>query len=402
MNIFVIPSWYPTNENQLVGRFFKEQACLYASEFENDIVVISRWGQGDFIVDISSPLGAIKKLFSFYHADSFETKIMPNMFEQYTPAVEIRPRKYSGNISSIVNANIKNFKKAVDKYGDINIIHAHVSFPGGFVASKLSEIFGVPYVLTEHMGPFPFPFYLDGDGLSSRLKEAFKKADKVVAISEFLKDEISKFGIGVDTVIPDFVDDDFFAPGETAINNDGFIFFTASRITTTKGIDDMLHAFSMLCKKNKTAVLRIAGSGELESMSALAKRLNIDDRIEWLGELGEAGVLENLKICNAFISCSKYETFGVAISEALSVGIPVLSTLSGGVSDMLNDKNSLVVPVGDVEAIYLAMEKMVFVAKEFNAVCIRSNHIAKFGKKTVTESLRRLYCEVLRDFKCVP
>ncbi|HOI82895.1 MAG TPA: glycosyltransferase [Campylobacterales bacterium] len=402
MNIFVIPSWYPTNENQLVGRFFKEQACLYAGEFENDNVIISRWGQGEFIVDISSPLNAAKKLFSFCRKSSFETKIMSNVAEYYTPAIEVRPRKYSGGISSIVNANIENFKKAMDKYGNIDIIHAHVSFPGGFVASKLSKMFGVPYVLTEHMGPFPFPFYLKNEKLSNNLKEAFEKASKVVAVSEFLKDEMFKFGIDTDAVIPDFVDDDFFVPDKSNIHDNKFIFFAASRITAAKGVEDMLYAFSMLCKKNKTAVLKIAGSGELKNMTTLAKTLNIENRVEWLGELDEVGILENLKICNAFISCSRYETFGVAVSEALSVGRPVISTKSGGVNDMLNDRNSLAVPVGDIEAIYLAMGKMIFISKEFDANFIRTDHIAKFGKKVVTERLRKLYCAAIGGAVCAP
>ncbi len=401
MNIFVIPSWYPTKENQLVGRFFKEQACLYASEFKGDNIVVSRWGQGEFIVNISSPFNTFKKLFSFYIRNGFEETLMDNVVEYYTPAIEIRPRKYAGNISSIVNANIKNYKKAIKKYGKIDIIHAHVSFPGGFVASRLSKMFNVPYVLTEHMGPFPFPFYLDNGKLLCRLQEAFDGASQVIAVSEFLKSEMSKFGITADVVIPDFIDDDFFVPAELKPEGVNFIFFAASRITIEKGISDMLYAFKKLCDKNETAVLRIAGSGELEYMCNLAKVLNIDNRVEWLGELDGAGILKNLRMCDTFISCSQYETFGVAVSEALSVGKPVIATNSGGVNNMLNNKNSLTMQVGDIEAIYSAMEKMVLTARKFDANFIRSSHVSRFGKKAATAMLRKIYHDISKGLTCV-
>ena len=49
---------------------------------------------------------------------------------------------------------------ATAEAGPADVIHAHVGFPGGAVARALSAEHGIPYVVTEHMSPFPLPALL--------------------------------------------------------------------------------------------------------------------------------------------------------------------------------------------------------------------------------------------------
>jgi glycosyltransferase involved in cell wall biosynthesis len=397
MNIFVIPSWYPTQESPVAGRFFKEQAMLYANQYKHDNLTISRWGQGEFIVDLSVPFMAIKKLFRFVRANFFEKVLAENIIELYTPAIEIRPRKYAGDLSSIIKANISNFQKAQHKYGNIDIVHAHVSFPAGFIAAKIAQTFNVPYVLTEHMGPFPFPFYLDNGRLSERLQIAFMKADRVIAVSDFLKNEMSRYGVITDEVIPDFIDDDFFS-SEKREAGTGFVFFALGRIVKAKGIDVLLKAFAIAHAQKPDMVLKIGGTGsDMQEMMNISKSLGIDGQVEWLGELDVLGVKTHLQGCDVFITASTYETFGVVVSEALFCGKPIISTVCGGPEDMLEPTNSVLVPVGDPLAMAAAMCKIREEIQNFDSMVIRSKHILKFGKNRVTAKLRDLYLSVLKD-----
>jgi glycosyltransferase involved in cell wall biosynthesis len=397
MNIFVIPSWYPTQESPVTGRFFKEQAILYANGYKQDNLAISRWGQGEFIIDLMAPLTAIKKLFRFISAKKFENSLAENVAEFYTPAVEIRPRKYAGDLSSILNANISNFQKAQHKYGNIDIVHAHVSFPAGFIAAKIAQTFNIPYVLTEHMGPFPFPFYLENGRLLKRLQIAFLEADRVIAVSNFLKNEMSRYDVITDEVIPDFIDDDFFS-SEKRASVTGFVFFALGRIAKEKGIDVLLKAFAIAHTQNPNMVLKIGGIGaDMQEMMDVSKRLGIDDNIEWLGELDVLSVKTNLQECDVFITASTYETFGVVVSEALCCGKPIISTMCGGPEDMLEQTNSVLVPIGDASAMAAAMCKIEEEIQNFDSTAIRSKHISEFGKNTVTAKLREVYLSILRD-----
>jgi glycosyltransferase involved in cell wall biosynthesis len=398
MNIFIIPSWYPTKESPATGLFFKEQACLYASIYTEDNLAISRWGQGEFIIDLFSPLKAIKKIFSYTKARYFENKIMSNVVEFYSPAIEIRPRRYAGGISQIVKANINNFKVAKQQYGHIDVIHAHVSFPAGFVALKLSQYFGIPYVLTEHMGPFPFAFYLNGDKLNNRLSSAFNGSVKVVAVSDFLKQEMSNYDIRADVVIPDFIDDDFFVFRDGDDYNDEFVFFAVGRVTKEKGVDIILKSFAKFAAKQSNVRLKIGGvGGDMLEMVELANNLGIASMVEWLGTLDKNGVKTNMQKCNVFVTASVYETFGVAVSEALCCGKPVISTKCGGVEDMLNSNNSILTKIGSTEEMCMAMQKMYDNISMFNPLLIRNAHISKFGKRDVSVRLRNMYVNILES-----
>lgn len=398
MNIFIIPSWYPTLENPTDSIFFKEQAILYAKEYTEDNVIISRWGQGEFIVDITAPRRAFKKIVACAVAKRFENKLLENAIEIFTPAIEIRPRKYTGDIAQIVKANIQNFKKAEQLFGKINVIHAHASFAGGFVAAQLSKRFGIPYVLTEHMGPFPFPFYLDGDKLSRRLLEAFESADKVLAVSIFLKKEMSKYGVKVDGVIPNYIDDDFFDLNKNNIINKKFTFFALGRITKEKGIDTLLRAFAKVFKNSSDVVLKIGGTGkDMDLMVGLANELGIQDGIEWLGRLSRTEVRTILTECDIFVNASIYETFGVVVSEALCCGKPVISTKCGGVEDMVFDKqNGILIPVGNFDLMAIAMKSVYSSEFTFDSVEIRAEHLKKFSKKIICNTLRSVYLELVK------
>lgn len=391
----MIPSWYPTQESPVTGRFFKEQALLYANEYQYDNVIISRWGQGEFIIDLFSPFKATKKLLLYWKAKSFKNRLLDNVLELYTPAIELRPRRYAGDISQIVKANIKNFERAINEYGTIHIIHAHVSFPAGFIAAKLSEHFEIPYVITEHMGPFPFPFYLEGNTLTYRLIEAFEKAQRVIAVSTFLKNEMLKYKIVVDEILSDFIDDDFFSPGESCVS-DTFVFFALGRITKEKGIDTLIQAFALALKNQPEMVLRIGGEGaDQMEMVDLAQKLGIDSKIEWLGELDISGVKSNLQQCSVFVCASIYETFGVVVSEALCCGKSILSTRCGGPEEMIDESNGMLVPIGDVSSMATAMCSMRSNIQKFDPVEIRLHHIKNFGKKSLMTKLRVIYTSVL-------
>lgn len=391
MNIFLIPSWYPTQESPNTGRFFKDQAFLYANEYQEDNIIISRWGQGEFIVNLFSPLKALKKLFAYAKAHPFKHQISANVSEFYSPAVEIRPRKYAGDIAQIAQANVQNFEKAQQQYGKIDIIHAQVSFPAGFIAEKLSKKFGIPYVITEHMGPFPFPFYAEGNKLNRRLQEAFREADRVIAVSGFLKEEMFKYGIAVDEIIPDFIDDDFFSPGIRTVS-DEFVLFSLGRITKAKGIDTLIKAFASALQDQPDMVLKIGGiAADMHIMIELAKNLGIDSKIEWLGELDMADVRANLRQCDAFVCASTYETFGVSVSEALCCGRAVVSTRCGGPEDMVDDQNGILVPIGDVSAMADAIRRIHKDNQKFDPTEIRMQHLKKFGQKAVTARVRGLY-----------
>jgi glycosyltransferase involved in cell wall biosynthesis len=94
---------------------------------------------------------------------------------------------------------------------------------------------------------------------------------------------------------------------------------------------------------------------------------------------------------------SRYETFGSVIIESLACGIPVVATNVGVVSDVVNEKNGLIVPPGDADAMEKAVGKMLDNCHDYDRDQIRKSVVDRFNNKVIGEQLFDLYKEVLSD-----
>ncbi len=101
---------------------------------------------------------------------------------------------------------------------------------------------------------------------------------------------------------------------------------------------------------------RFVGSG---SDRPYLKRFlaNMPPNCEYIGPLPKSEVLKAMQNSDILVSTSKYETFGVALAEALSCGRPVVWTDSGGPRDFLNEKNSVKVVERTPEAVARAIRE---------------------------------------------
>lgn len=195
MHVFFIPSWWPSKSCPHAGCFSVDLAREMAKTRK---VSVSYWGQGENRVTRQTPLNLLCGL-----------KLEPTMKQDselaglqtfYRRAPEWNVRYLKGGIAGVVEANLLNWFMAITR-GRIDLIHAEASFPAGYVAMKLSEEFGVPYVIREHMCPFPFPSL---EPVEHLIRQALEGAREVVAVSESLAKEIRAFGRTA-TVIPNMV-----------------------------------------------------------------------------------------------------------------------------------------------------------------------------------------------------
>lgn len=108
------------------------------------------------------------------------------------------------------------------------------------------------------------------------------------------------------------------------------------------------------------ARLALVGDGpEREGLERLTLDLGLADRVEFLGSVPRHMVLGYLSAARAAVLSSAWENLPHAAVEALSVGTPVVSTAVGGVPEVVRDgENGLLVPVGDVQALAGALQKM--------------------------------------------
>lgn len=133
----------------------------------------------------------------------------------------------------------------------------------------------------------------------------------------------------------------------------------AGRLSPQKNMPLLLKAFARFSPNHPEFKLRIFGEGELrEELTELTKKLNIADKVEMPGR--STTLLEKMNPCAMFVLPSDYEGLPNVLLEAMCMGMPSISTdCRCGPRDLIEDGvNGLLVPVGDVEALHEAMEKM--------------------------------------------
>ena len=127
------------------------------------------------------------------------------------------------------------------------------------------------------------------------------------------------------------------------------------RLVKKKGFDVLLKAFARLVAGGVDAHLTIGGRGpELEYLRDLAHQLGIDDRLslgEWIDSVETA-----LDWADLFILPSLDEPFGIVMLEAMARGVPIISSLTKGPSEVLDDATAYLVEIGSVDALYDAMQ----------------------------------------------
>ncbi len=410
MNIFIIPSWYPSPNNPIIGIFFREQAQAIAELYPDFNVGVSVWGQSDeeYLLWLKDGLKNASKIRNFLKKNNQNTlnqaKTKKNFVEFYHFAFTWSKKIWWGNIAGIIKANKKNFEQFTKKFGKPDVIHAQVGYPAGYVASVLSKYYQIPYVVTEQMSPFPFVDFLDKNNeLFTPLKIAYQKSQKNIAISPQLSEKMALKGVQNIIYIPNLVDDNFFIPVIKNNNNTTtdteihkkFIFFTLGRMVAQKGIPDLLLAVAEVVKSISNVCFRIGGDGEnLLEYQKMAKNLGIETYIEWLGLLDREQSKQAFQDCDAFVLTSHHETMGVVFAEAIACGKPVIGTICGGPESIINNENGFLVEVQNIKQLSQKIIEMMNNYSLFSSEIIRQDFEKRFSKKAVCKQIVDLYTSI--------
>lgn len=155
------------------------------------------------------------------------------------------------------------------------------------------------------------------------VRKYYPLADQITVISEGIAHSLKRLGISNCKVIYNPVH--ILPEIDTALRkkNEKFTYINVGRFYEQKNHRLLLEAFAKL--KNKDNRLLLVGKGKLEpEMKKLAKDLEIEDRVEFLGQRND--VNQWLQASDCFVFSSDFEGFGNVITEALNNGVPVIST----------------------------------------------------------------------------
>ena len=356
---------------------------------------MSLWGQDETFVELRRPLSTLSRLLRRDARTQSEWSDSPNVVVYSKPVLHWTPRLWSGRFDAILAANRENLLRSQDRFGNVDLIHAHAAFPAALVAMELASELGIPYVVTEHTGE-ALRQRLERAQVGRRaLGEALHRANAVIVVSEALARRLSQAGVSPTEVIPNVVDEDFFtpaAPSESTARRA----FALARLVDEKGIAQLITAIALLRRSDFAVDLRIGGDGpRRRQWESYTRRLGLTGTVSFLGSLTRNAVREEMRACSCFVLPSESESFGVVCVEALACGRPVVATRSGGPEGIVTERDGVLVPPRDVDA--LAEGLRTVLTHQYDTEAIRTGAVRRFGSAAVTAALEGVYRRVLLE-----
>jgi len=140
-------------------------------------------------------------------------------------------------------------------------------------------------------------------------------------------------------------------------NDDVPIILTAAPLTPAKDLRTLLSAFAVIRKENHARLVLVGDGPERGVLERHASHLGIENDFQILGY--QPNPYKYMARSSVFASTSVVEGFGIAIVEALSLGLPVVATRCDGPIDILEDgRYGLLTPVGDSAEAALSISRL--------------------------------------------
>lgn len=343
MHILEIPSFF----TPYGGEFCLEQAKALKA-LGNEVRILSN-------VQLGITIGG-KDFMVFPSCRFWQERDGVEVYQTYQRGV---PKMLRHNVTNWIKIVRSMFEDYIGKHGKPDILHAHCAKWAGYAAMLISRQYGIPYVITEHLSKMLLEREF-GKAPSTAwqiplLKEAYENANMVIPVSEELVDDVAcYYGKNYKyTPVSNMIDVDFFAYRERQKGvNDSFSLACIANAEYRKGYDVLLPAFSKLLESGVKAELHIAGRGT----DSRSFRKKLPEGVISHGLIDKHAVRNLLYRSHALVLASRSETQGLVLLEAMSTGIPAISTEAIPKSIRI-DCGFNYVPIGDVDALATEMLK---------------------------------------------
>jgi L-malate glycosyltransferase len=297
--------------------------------------------------------------------------------------------------------------KIVDvvKYEKLDLLHVHYAIPhasAAYMAKQILRTKGIeiPVVTTLHGTDIT----LVGKDASFEPVVTFSinESDGVTTVSESLKDDTYKhFAITKDIeVIPNFIDLERFKKLEKShfkkaiCPNDEKVLTHTSNFRKVKRIQDVLAVFAEVHQQMPSKLLLVGDGPERINMEKIARDMNIDDDVRFLGKLD--AVEEVLSISDVFLMPSETESFGLAALEAMACEVPVISSNAGGIPELnAHGFSGFISNVGDISDM---VKNTLHILQDDNLPIFKANALARareFDLSAILPKYETFYEKVL-------
>lgn len=329
--VLVFPSWYPSRVNEFNGDFNQRTIEALSSKFHQVVIYLT--------ADKS-----VKKL-----------EIQRNENNQVTTVIGYYPKsrfrwfsflRYFFNYLKITHLEIK-------KLGKPLYVHTYVFFPVGLISLYFSRKLKVKNVLTEHWSVL-YPdneFSLTKNSLlyQAVCKWILRSFRLILPVTKTLETAIDYWAPSAEKIIiPNVVNTAFFKISHEN-NFEKFTFLHVSSMESHKNPEGILKALELVCHSNKYVSLKMVGPINSKLKEIVNGSTILKNGVDFVGEISNYEVAKMMQKSHCLIMNSLYESLPCVILEALCCGLPVISTDVGGIHEVINDDNGILLKDKDLK-----------------------------------------------------
>ena len=169
-----------------------------------------------------------------------------------------------------------------------------------------------------------------------------------------------------------------------------------------KGQHIAMQSIRILKKQNLNVKLYLIGSGELIRLKALTVKYEIEDEIEFVGQVDRQWIKNNLKNYHLLIQPSLCEGFGLTIIEGFACGLPVIASDLDGPKEILETLHSgLLAKPNDPADLAEKIKQVIcaYINGEVETKYISGDNLYMFDIRTTVENYMKLYLNQLYEMK---
>lgn len=375
INILFLSSWYPSFNNPTLGNFVQKHAESIA--LINNVFVVNVFSSSS-----SRVVSHKTKNLTEIHIGFKSSKIIGvNSIRKHLI--------YRKECSRIINTN------------RISIIQANVIYPIGLLAYYLKLKYKIPYVVVEHSTKY-LPVRVKTLSIVEKLisKITCKNASYVLPVSENLKNSMLSLDLkGEYKVINNVVDTNNFTFKDNQNNESIFRLVHVSTLNDEhKNFTGLLSAYSQILKQDPEFHLTIISDGDYSVFNQLVLDLKIpSNKLTLYTTKTSTEVAQIMRENNVFVLNSNYENLPCVISEALCLGLPVISTDVGGVSEMIDQSNGVLISRNNVEKLFLALLEMKNNFKKYNLNRISNDAVKRYSYESVSRDFNQIHEKAINE-----
>ena len=335
--LLILTPSYPNEDESFIAETFVKYQVAELKQYFKKVIVIA---------PVLRSFGYLKKdrLCKDYTYDNVEV---------YYPRSIYIPIFWLSKI--LIDNRLQAVERCIEEHHlHFDLIHAHFTWPSGYIGVRLREKYGKPVITTIHENSDWFDQEVEIN--HPLINTAWSGADALIRVNRKDVPVLKRYNEQVYSIPNGF--SSAFHPIDTTVARerlglprDAKVIFTLGNLIKRKGLNYLIDAMEQVCNQRDDVLCFIGGAGPEEgSLQGQIDRLDLGEKVKLLGSVPSDILPLWMNTCDIFVLPSLSESFGVVQIEALACGKPVVSARNRGSEEVIiSDEHGLLVEPADSE-----------------------------------------------------